>query len=212
MSENGVADVGGETLERFHADKRIAVAVEFGAPDRHRQVSRNVCGYSASYPALPRQTGTEGKIARLVVETACKHQGSETLGLTYRQHLLSVQGIGAPVAKEEECLGQILARHRYRALMAIDIQQDVHVILYIAETLHEVGQSHIAVSMVQLRTGYLLVIIDVVVAAESADKLQDGVLGMRIKGDQTVSYHKSPCIDERIARKALLVFELDQVN
>ena len=79
-----------------------------------------------------------------------------------------------------------------------------------AEALHEIGKGQVAVGIEPLGAGYLLVVVDIVVGAEGADKLQHGILGMRIQRYQTVRHDEGTGIDERVAGQAVLVLELYQ--
>ena len=124
----------------------------------------------------------------LIVEAAGEHQGAETLGLTDGQNLSAVEGIDATVAQEEEGAGEVRTRHRDGALVAVDVQQSLHVILNIPETLHKIGKGEVAVSIEPLGAGYLLVVVDIVVGAEGADKLQHGILGMGVERYQAVRH------------------------
>ena len=163
--ENGIADIGGKMLEGGHADEGVAVAVEFGAPDGDGEVAGDVGRYAAAYAALAGEAGAEGEVARLVVEATGEHECSEAFGLADGQDLPAVEWVHATVAQEEEGAGKVRARHRDGALVAVDVQQRLHVILNIPEALHEIGQGQVAVGIEPLGAGYLLVVVDIVVGA-----------------------------------------------
>ena len=98
-------------LEGGHADEGVAVAVELGAPDGNGEVAGDVGRYAAAYAALAGEAGAEGEVARLVVEAAGEHEGSEAFGLADGQDLPAVEGVHATVAQEEEGAGEVHARH-----------------------------------------------------------------------------------------------------
>ena len=152
-------------LEGGHADEGVAVAVELGAPDGNGEVAGYVGRDAAAYAALAGEAGAEGEVARLVVEAAGEHEGSEAFGLADGQDLPAVEGVHATVAQEEEGAGEVRTRHRDGALVAVDVQQRLHVILNIPETLHEIGKGQVAVGIEPLGAGYLLVVVDIVVGA-----------------------------------------------
>lgn len=70
-SEDGAAYVGGEAFEHLDSGQGVAVAVESGAPDSHREFARYIGCYAATDTALTRQSDPICEVAALVVETAC---------------------------------------------------------------------------------------------------------------------------------------------
>ena len=98
-------------LEGGHSDEGVAVAVEFGAPDGDSEVAGDVGRDAAAYAALAGEAGAEGKVARLVVEAAGEHEGTEALGLADGLDLFAVEGVHAAVAQKEESTGKVGAGH-----------------------------------------------------------------------------------------------------
>ena len=89
-------------LEGGHADEGVAVAVELGTPDGDGEVAGDVGRDAAADAALAGEADAEGEVARLVVEAAGEHQGTEALGLADGQNPPAVKGVHAAVAQEEE--------------------------------------------------------------------------------------------------------------
>lgn len=206
----GTADVGGKTLEGFDADEGVAVAVEFRAPYGDGEIVGDVSGDAASHTALAGQSGTESEVARFIVESASKHQSAKSFGLTGSEDALTVNGVQAVVAQEQEGSREVHAIHGNGALVTINVQKGIDIVLDVTEAFHEVGERHVAVGIRPFGAGDFLVVVYVVIAAKAAHKFQYGIFRMGIEGHQAVSDNQCTCIDKGIARNALLVFQLHQ--
>ena len=208
MLKYRVANVGGEAFEGFHADKGVAVAVEFGTPDGDGEIAGDVGCDASAYTAFTGHAGTECEVARFVVETTGEHQCAQTLCLAAGEHLFATERIQATIAQKEECPRQVDAGHGNGTLVAVNVDESVYVIPDIAEAFHEISQCHVAVGIGTLGAGDFFVVINVVVVAKPAYKFQDGIFRMGIERYEAVGHNQCACVDERIARFAMLVFQL----
>lgn len=157
--------LGCEAFECLDAYQGVAVLIEFRAPDSYREFAGEICYDSATDAAFAGKADAEGKIARLVVETACSHERAEAFGFAFGEYALAVGGINALVGEELERACEIYTVHRYRALMAIDVYERFDIVVYVSEAFHEICESSVAVGMQQFRLCYSSVIVYVVVTA-----------------------------------------------
>lgn len=163
LLKNRNPDVCRETFESFYAHERISVFVQFGAPHGDTEFTRNDGNDSATDTAFPRHPDAEGKFSRFIVESAGKHQGTEAFGTTHGEDVLVVMRVRAVVGKEQERFCQILAGHGDAALVTIDVDQGIHVVLDVAETFHEMSQGLVAAGMFHFGLGDEFVKIDIIV-------------------------------------------------
>ena len=80
----------------------------------------------------------------------------------------------------------------------------------VAEAFHEIGESHVTVGVLAFGHGYTFVIVYVIVSRKLSYEVKDSLFGTVVKVHQAVGDHKRSCIDEGVARDALLMLQLHE--
>ena len=82
-------------------------------------------------------------------------------------------------------------------------------VLYIAMMLQQVGDGRIQVSRLLLRARHFMIIV-YRSATKFAHEINEPILGTAQSADQNIRHHNGSCIDERVARFAMLIFQLHE--
>lgn len=90
----------------------------------------------------------------------------------------------------------------------IELQNVVNVVLQVAVMLQQIGYGSIQIAATHLRTRHFLGVVDVGIAGESAYKLNEEFFRVVDMRQNNVGSDQGTGIDERIARLAVLVFQL----
>ncbi len=117
-------------------------------------------------------------------------------------------GARALVGEEAECLGQIQAAHLQRAVVEVAVQHRVHVVVEVAEGLHQVSHGRIARAVLGFGFGDDAVDQNLRVTRQAPHKIthrQDRHGKARLVD---IADHQGTGVDKRIARAAALEFQL----
>ena len=112
------------------------------------------------------------------------------------------------LGKSQESVRKVFATHLYRTHRTIELQNVVNVVLQVAVMLQQIGYGSIQIAATHLRTRHFLGVVDVGIAGESAYKLNEEFFRVVDMRQNNVGSDQGTGIDERIARLAVLVFQL----
>lgn len=163
---------------------------------------------AAADAALAGEADAVGELARRVVGAARQHHGVDALSRAEPEQAGAV--VADPVAGEEQRrAGDVAAGHRDRALADVLVQNGRYRVAHVAVGGHEVRERAVAVGVAGLGRGHLGVDVDVRAAAFRAQETEQRAHGVAVAGE-LVGHHQRTRVDERVARDAVLVFQLHQ--
>ena len=170
-----------------------------------------IAQYAAADAALAGNADAEGEVAGAVIVAAGQHHGADAPRPLGRHHRVPGRRIPAAIGEEAAGQRQLPAAHGDGAMVEIDAQRQFRRVVEIAEGFHVVGQREIAIAGGAFGGGDLAVDDDGLVVGEELDEAQDLAdrLARLVAGEQDVGDDDGAGIDERIARNAVLVLELD---
>ncbi len=105
---------------------------------------------------------------------------------------------------------QIAAAHLDRTLQNVEVEHALDVAMQIAVIFQQVGYGGVEIGFLALRRGHFAVVADRRVAAYGTHEIEIGLVATLVVRHQNIRHDDSAGIDERIARYAVLDFELDQ--
>jgi hypothetical protein len=180
-------------------------------PDRDRGLAWRNGQNTAADTALARQADAKGKFTRSVVMAAGQHDGVDAPCALFRNHLRAGHRIAPLAGQKQSRAGELPAVHHERALVEIDAQHMVDRMIDIAEGPHEMRQRRVAVPCAVSER-----------ATCSSIRMESSSARWRMNWMISpiasfgwcpamirINHGDGACVDERIARPALFLLQLN---